>query len=414
MSSSPWFWLGLNLLSLMILSFFSMMEMACVSFNKVRLQYYVSKQNRAALYLNSLLNRPAFLFGTTLIGVNVALVFGSEFARQFYYALGLSPDLAPLTQVMIVVIFGELAPIFAARRYAEHIVMLGVPPLFFMAKLMTPLLWIMHGITSIAQKIIGKGVSEESSYAWTQEELKKIFEDREDDSIGRSSKEEFNDIVSNIFSLREKTAQQAMTPLSLLTVLPSSTTVGELRALLKQKEFDQFPLYQHTPSNIIGVVFPRDLVRDPDNRRARDHAKQPMYITQQTMLLFLLNQFRRNNQTIAVVLNEKGDAIGVITLEDVVDEVFGESTGSKGRVSASPPAIIDQTLPGSMTIQNFNKKYHVTLNPHGTETLEELMNLLSGHPPEEGESIYIDPFEFTVKERSLLEIKTISVKTRIL
>jgi len=106
-----------------------MVEMACVSFNKVRLHYYVNQGNRRAIWLNYLLQHPFRLFGTTLIGVNVAMVVGSECSREFHSALGLSPDLAPLSQVIIVVIFAELAPMFAARHYAEHVAMLGAPPI---------------------------------------------------------------------------------------------------------------------------------------------------------------------------------------------------------------------------------------------------------------------------------------------
>ena len=95
---------------LFVQGFYAMLEMACVSFNKVRLQYYVSKNNRRAKWLTHLLNHPAQLFGTTLIGVNAAMQLGSEFSRQFYIALGVSPDYAPLSQVFIVLIFAEIAP----------------------------------------------------------------------------------------------------------------------------------------------------------------------------------------------------------------------------------------------------------------------------------------------------------------
>src|SRR5580658_9565833 len=113
------------IICLIVQGFFAMIEMACVSFNKVRLQYYVSKGKKRALWLSFLLHHPAYLFGTTLIGVNTALVIGSEYSRRFYDAMGLSPDLAPLSQIVIVLIFAEISPMFAGRRYAEHVAMLG-------------------------------------------------------------------------------------------------------------------------------------------------------------------------------------------------------------------------------------------------------------------------------------------------
>ncbi|MBA3815689.1 MAG: DUF21 domain-containing protein, partial [Parachlamydiaceae bacterium] len=148
-------WLLCNLLSIMVLAFYSMQEMACVSFNKVRLQYYVSKGLKRAVWLNYLLQNPSRLFGTTLIGVNIALVIGSECSREFHSALGINPDLAPLSQVILVVIFGELAPMFAARHYAENVAMLGVPIVYASARLMSPFLWCLGGISKLCNLIVG-------------------------------------------------------------------------------------------------------------------------------------------------------------------------------------------------------------------------------------------------------------------
>src|SRR5262245_63138653 len=113
-----------------------MIEMASVLLNLVRLHYYVSKGEKRAVLFNELLNYPSRLFGTTLIMVNSATVFGSEFSREFHEAIGLSPDLAPLTQVLLVLIFGELSPMFAARTHSEHMALLGIPLLYASAKIL--------------------------------------------------------------------------------------------------------------------------------------------------------------------------------------------------------------------------------------------------------------------------------------
>ena len=132
-----------------------MLEMACVSFNKIRLQYYVSKGYKRAIWLNYLLQHPSRLFGTTLICVNVGLIVGSECSREFYSSIGLNPDWAPLTQVFFVVIFGELSPMFAARNYAENVAMLGVPLIYFSAKLMSPLLWATSLLSKLCNLLVG-------------------------------------------------------------------------------------------------------------------------------------------------------------------------------------------------------------------------------------------------------------------
>ncbi|MBI3211953.1 MAG: DUF21 domain-containing protein, partial [Simkania negevensis] len=107
MKSSLFFFL-LILSSLAVQSFFAMLEMASVSFNRIRLNYFIYKKNRRAIWLSHLLKNPLLLFGTTLIGVNGAMQFGSECARRFYISIGLSPDFAPLSQVFLVLMFSEL------------------------------------------------------------------------------------------------------------------------------------------------------------------------------------------------------------------------------------------------------------------------------------------------------------------
>ncbi|NRA89902.1 MAG: DUF21 domain-containing protein [Simkaniaceae bacterium] len=149
------FFLLLVVVSLIIQGFYSMLEMASVSFNHVRLQFYVSQGSRRAKWLSYLLKNPTRLFGTTLIGVNTAMQFGSECARRFYSSLELSPDWAPITQIFVVLIFAELSPMFAARRYAENVCMLGIPILYFTSFILRPIVFVLDLICRFVNFLFG-------------------------------------------------------------------------------------------------------------------------------------------------------------------------------------------------------------------------------------------------------------------
>jgi CBS domain containing-hemolysin-like protein len=412
--SSGLIWLLLNFLSIIVLAFFSMSEMACVSFNKVRLQYYVAKGNKKAIELTEILRNPSYLFGATLIGVNIALVFGSEFAREFYSSIGLSPDWAPLTQVILVVIFGELAPMFAARIYNEHVALLGISFLTFWAKLMSPILWVINIMTRGINKLLGVKDDFNENFFLTQEELQKILEQGEEEQYREKG---FNTFVSNIFMLRGKTAQMVMSPIHSIAMIPSSFTVGEMRTLLSQVSHPFLPVFHRITTNIIGVAYPRDFVREPDNRRVKENIKLPWFITVKTPVLQILKQFRRNNQTISIVLDDKGQAIGILTLEDIIDEIFGNTNlgyDSSRTIKKEHLLIVDKTFPADTKVSEINKLYNVLLDKDENETLAELLVKTLGHHPEEGESIYITPFELIVKETSLLEIKSITLKSKLI
>src|ERR1700722_2818149 len=148
--------LFLTILCIAVQGFFSMLELASVSFNRIRLEYYVSKKIKRAEWLKHLLKKPSRLFGTVMLGVNVALQVGSQTAREFYSTIGLDPDIAPITQVFLVVIFGELVPLFAAHRFPEHVVMLGIPIVYAASKLFSPLIWLLGQLTNITYRLLGK------------------------------------------------------------------------------------------------------------------------------------------------------------------------------------------------------------------------------------------------------------------
>jgi putative hemolysin len=184
-------YLLLTLLALFFQGLFAFFEMACVSFNRVRLQYYVSIRSKRAIWLSYLLKRPSRLFGTTLIGITTSLVIGSECSRLFFASMGLNPDLAPLTQVPMVVIFAELSPLFAARRHPEQAAMALVPFMICIAKLLTPITWTLDACSNFIHRLMGKEV--ESPLFLSREEVRAAFEEESN---------EFQQTCSQIFKIR--------------------------------------------------------------------------------------------------------------------------------------------------------------------------------------------------------------------
>ena len=408
MISSAFWWLFFNILSIIFLAFYSMMEMACVSFNKVRLHYYVHEGNKKAEMLNYLLQHPFRLFGTTLIGVNVAMVIGSECSREFHAAIGINPDLAPISQVILVVIFGELAPMFAARHYAEHVAMLGVPLVYTTARLLTPVLWVVGWVSKFANYLL-KGKSEEVNLFLNKDELQKILEEHGDEPVQKET-QEINLITQNIFRLRHLTAEDIMVPLHVIPRLPSNATVSQMKQLIQKTNTDFILIYFQEYKHIVGTAFPRDYLRVPDQKRIRDYSRQPWFVTETTPLTSILQQFQRNNQSVTIILDKHGQAKGLLTLNELLTKVFGDPNQSTSKEKC--PVLIERTFPGDTTVKEFNQQFSITIDADEALTLSQLMEQTQGHLPEKGETVSIDPFELTVKEASLMEIKSVIVKTK--
>ena len=412
MQISALWWLFFNFLSIVVLAFYSMAEMACVSLNKIRLQYYYSKGNTRAAWLDYLLHNPSRLFGTTLIMVNLAMVIGSECARDFHRAIGLDPDWAPLSQVFLVVVFGELAPIFAARRYPEHVAMITAPVIYFSAKLLTPFLWIVSGISKLSNYLARGRESDENFYI-NQEELQKLLEEQDDTKSNRPEGEDFDTITANIFKMNKKEAEQIMVPIAKILMIDANATIKNARHLMAKTKERYLPIYLKDIHNVIGIAFPRDLIRIPDNKRLRDYCQPPWFITQNTNIMQILKQFKSNNQSAAVVLDGRGHTIGILSLDNIMEALFGKVQTPKAQGDAErPQLIIDRIFPGNMTVEEFNKQFDIELAKDTNLTLAELVVKTLGHKPEEGETVDIGPFELTVQEASLLEIKTINIATK--
>lgn len=411
MVSEAWtYFFFLLILALIIQSFYSMLEMACVSFNRIRLQYYVSKNHMRAKWLSRLLSNPAQLFGTTLIGVNAAMQFGSECARRLYSSLGLSPDWSILSQVFIVLIFAELAPMFAARRYAENVTMLGIPIVYFTSILLRPITTILEGICRLIYWFFDVKAP---STILSQDELQRAIEER-DDIPYRKEKTEFDPILANIFSLKNKTAKDLMNPIDKNKIIFSNATVEDLRKLLGLEVVPFIPVCHKTKNNVVAIAFPRDLLRYPNETRLRAYSRSPWFVMEKNSILEIIKEFRRNNQSLAIVLNQAGSAIGILTLDSVVDEIFGQRDDWVSFGEFAPEkhrVIIDRSLPGETRVSDVNLWFKLSLPEKEGETLEELMIRLLKHRPEKGEVLRLEDIELMVEETSLIIGRTISIKS---
>jgi putative hemolysin len=394
-------WVLLTLCALLVQALFALFEMACVSFNKVRLQYYVSLGKKRALWIHFLLKRPSRLFGTTLIGINAALQIGSEASRRFYESIHIDPDFSPVTQVIIVVLLGELVPMTIARRHPERIAIFLAPLMVTLAKLLEPITWAFDQFSRLVHKIISKPV--ETPLFLSREEVIQTFEAQE------FAKDEFNAIVNGVFQLKSLSASQLMQPLLNVPLFPTTATVDAVRSQFQRSYIPFFLIYHRSEANIVSIVALRDLFPLSGHQKIALQGKSPWFVAKETSILQILDQFRRNNQSVAVILETTGEACGILTLDQIVDAIFGpEEPGSTTAVETN---FIDRTLEGSMLVSEFNRQFNGNLPDGNNQTLGDLVLSSVDHPPSRGETFRIGRYEITVLEPSLKGAKLLNICT---
>ncbi|MCB1109008.1 MAG: hypothetical protein KDK44_05060, partial [Chlamydiia bacterium] len=156
--------------------------------------------------------------------------------------------------------------------------------------------------------------------------------------------------------------------------------------------------------------YPRDLLRAKGDAILQDYLRTPWFVPENASALDLLTQFRTNNQSLAIVLDINGLAIGILRLEGIIDEIFG-SLDSAFHGEARGHIFIERSFPGDTLIAEINEKLHIHLPTDESETLNDLILQILDHPPAKGETVRIDHFELSVQETSLLGAKTVLLRT---
>ncbi len=394
------FFLGMTLLCVLIQAIIALFEMACVSFHRVRLHYYVSLNRRRARWLHYLIERPSRLFGTTLIGILTALQIGSECSRRWYESMGWNPDLAPLSQIIIVVVFAELVPMFAGRSHPERIAMALVPWMMVLTRILSPLIWAFDALSRLIHRCIG--TPQELSLYLSRDEVRAAFEEHEE------VEEEWNAVVSRIFSLKSLTARDIMIPLNHLFMIPEESSLADLRHQLPSGQLPPvIPLYHHVRHRITGVVQIRDLLALPESAAVHEGSRPPWFVIESSSILRILEQFRSNNQSAAVILQESGRACGLLTLDQILAQIFGEEEDTE---ESRPRLFVERTLSASMTVGEFNREFQASIGTQPDQTLSDLLCEAAGHLPVKGEEVEVEEFAFTIEELTFRGVKTCSVK----
>lgn len=404
--------LALTLLCLAIQAFFTMVEMACVSFNKVRLEYFVSCGNRRAKWLSRLISRPSILFGTSMLGVNTAMLLGSECARRLYTSFDINPDFSALTQVIVVVIFAEVTPMFAGRKFAEHAAMIGLPIFYGFSLLARPILSFFNLLSLLVNRVMK--TPKESSLFLSREEIQKVLEERDEVMAVSGEPKEFDEVVANIFSLKNKTAEELMQRLEVTEAISSLCTVREMRGLFSAKPFAFLPIYHRHKSNIVAIAYPKQCLKAKDHEKVREHALYPWFILKTMSVLEVLKQFRCNHQIVAVVLDTKGDSIGILTLDAIIDSIFSQRDNWLSIDSSDShlaQVIIDRSFSGDALLAELKEFYHIDLHYENVKTLEELCAHLLGHNPSKGDVLKIEEYELTIEEAPLIGSCIVGIRT---
>jgi len=397
-----WFWIFSTIFWTLVMSFYSMQEMACISFNRLRLEVAVRSGSRRAACIKHMLDNPMLLFTTTLVGVNLSLVISSESMRRVFTTLDLNPNLSPIIEAPYMIICGELIPMFAARLFPEHMARLGIPFLWLSSKILAPITFCIDCILSSVRRIFFSENVRAKAPRLQRDELRELIEEKK---RGFTEEDDIESMVSQIFNLRERPISHIMLPLEQFPIVKSSffsTTVKDI--LLNNSP--PFALVKNRQGKIIGYVQSKDLISTSPTTSVGSILRSGTFVSEQINAIETLLLLQKQESYLAFIVGSKGEIVGLVTLDGLLSELI------KGR--GEPQLLhIEKTVSSDVRIDSFLERYEITVPHIPAQTFGELVEKLLGHKPSLNDSVHFGPLEITVKEVGIRGAKTLLVKTTI-
>lgn len=312
------------LILLALSAFFSSNETALMSVNKIRLRSLADEGNkRAAMALDILENQTPKLLSAILIGNNIVNISASSLATTLAYSFGgYMVSIVTVILTVLILIFGEITPKNYATINAERLTLRYIPVFKFLMTIMTPVIFIINLFSRGVMRLI-RVDPDAASKAMTEEELRTIVDVSHEDGVIESDEKE---IIYNVFDLGDATAKDIMVPRVHVTFADVESTYDELIEIFREDKFTRLPVYKDSQNNIVGIINMKDLLLyDKNEEFVIDRFLRKPHFTYETKSISdLLVEMKDSTFNIAIVLDEYGDMAGLITLEDILEEIVGE------------------------------------------------------------------------------------------
>ena len=312
------------LILLALSAFFSSNETALMSVNKIRLRSLADEGNkRAAMALDILENQTPKLLSAILIGNNIVNISASSLATTLAYSFGgYMVSIVTVILTVLILIFGEITPKNYATINSEKITLRYIPVFKFLMTIMTPVIFIINLFSRGVMRLM-RVDPDAADKAMTEEELRTIVDVSHEDGVIESDEKE---MIYNVFDLGDATAKDIMVPRVHVTFADVESTYDELIEIFREDKFTRLPVYKDSQNNIVGIINMKDLLLyDKNEEFVIDRFLRKPHFTYETKSISdLLVEMKDSTFNIAIVLDEYGDMAGLITLEDILEEIVGE------------------------------------------------------------------------------------------
>jgi len=400
---------------LVLSAFFSGSETAFFSLTKIQLKKIQKQKTKTSKRIFRLLQNPRELLIIILLGNTIVNVAASTTAaiisikvgeRLFQDIPGIFPILVEIIlMTFIILLFGEITPKLLA--YSSPVKLAGFSSfiLEIIKYALFPIIKILELISSVFSK---KKSSSEANL--TSEDFKNLINSR---STKESLEETEKKIIASIFRFSSTVVKEIMTPRVDIKAIESAEGLKKLKENIIASGHSRIPVYKKNIDNIIGVIYAKDVILNPDKTSIPSLLRAPLFITENVKIQKLLNQFKRRKIQIAFIVDEYGGTSGLITLEDILEELVGEILDEydKEKPEISEISKNEYLVSGMFSIPELNEKFSLNIDPEEYDNLAEFLYDNFNKVPENNESfIFEDKVKFTISNIKAQRINYAKIK----
>ena len=404
-------WLSLTglvaviILLIIISAFFSGAETALTAASEARMRQLVKRKgNRQAERVEALQTKREQLISTILIGNNAVNIMASALATSAAIALIGDSGVAIATLVMtfIIVLFAEVLPKSYALNHADKLSLRMALPVQIVVWILTPLTWLLNVLVIKLMRPDNLGDTSR------EEELRGLIDlhNQDTDAEGR----ETGAMLSSVLDLGEISVEEIMTHRASVTAINADDDPEDILRFVLKSPHTRHPVYAGKPENIVGVLHVKALLRAIEENSSRDIsglsitdiATEPYFVPETTQLFAQLQAFRKRREHFAIVIDEYGDLRGIVTLEDILEEIVGEidDEHDEGLPEVKPQADGSYIVDGSVTLRDLNRILSLELPDEKAATLAGLIIYESRHIPAIGQEFRFYGLRFRIRNRA--------------
>ncbi len=393
-----------------------MSETALMSLSKIRIRHMVEEGVKGSKLVEKLIEDPNRLLGAILIGNNIVNIGASAIATSLAVKIfnGSESAVAVATAIMtvLVLIFGEITPKSIAKQKSEQVALKVSKPIQFCVAIFKPFVAMFTAISSVFIKLFG-GDPKATEPFITEEELKTMVGVSEEEGVLEDVEKE---MIFNVFDFADLQVKDVMVQRVDVTAVDVNDGYEDILKVIKEDQFSRIPVYDDTIDDIVGVLNVKDLII-ADKRdckfKVTDYMREPLYTFEFKKITELFNEMKKSRNHMAVVLDEYGGTVGIVTIEDVVEEIVGdiEDEYDKEREMIEVIKEDEYIVEGSARLDDISDLIGVNMESEEFDSVGGLVIGELGRIPEAQEEVTIGKIRFVVEEVEKNRIMKVRIYT---